>query len=150
VQSCKGLREYKTAELCIKADVPTLGAMVRETDSETMEIILAKFINKLQNDLNPKRKMETEQVLECAMLIIDDFKQLNMADVHLIFTNAKKGKYGELYESINMAKVYSWFEVYFKMRCETAAILSQRESQSYKSPGKRTGETSLRDKIRNG
>lgn len=81
--------------------------------------------------------MTPEQINECAWLIVSDFNALNIADINLIFTNAKKGRYGELYESLNMAKIISWFDVYKEQRMETAATMSQREAQGFKYNEKR-------------
>ena len=82
--------------------------------------------------------MTPEQIDECAYYIVADFYNLNLADINLVFTDAKKGRYGELYESLNMAKILSWFQVYFEQRKEKAADINRREAQGFKYVEKRS------------
>lgn len=146
----EGLKGLNTIELCIKSDAPTIGAMERALGEKKILAYIKVWIINLQEAINPKRQMTPVQIDECATFILSDFKRLNPADINLVFTNAKKGKYGELYESLNMMKIYSWFEVYYNQRLETASQMSIKESQGHKYRAERSGETSLRDKIKNG
>ena len=77
--------------------------------------------------------------------IVADFRALNMADVWLVFRRARSGHYGELYESLNTAKVEGWFHEYFNERCSAAEEESIRESERYKLDTRRVSET-LREK----
>lgn len=92
--------------------------------------------------------MTPEQIDECAFYLIQDFYQLNLADINLVFTEAKKGRFGELYESLNMAKIISWFDVYKESRMETAATLSQREANNHKYSAERNNEGKWIDRIK--
>ncbi len=92
--------------------------------------------------------MTPEQIDECAYYLIQDFYNLNLADINYVFTEAKKGRFGELYESLNMAKIISWFDVYKESRLETAAQLSQRDAQKHKYNAKRNNDGKWIDSIK--
>ena len=71
--------------------------------------------------------MSEDNIDLIALYIVQDFGNLTMSDINLVFTRAKKGNYGELYESLNTAKVLGWFTEYFEERMVTAgemAVLS--------------------------
>ncbi len=128
--SSQELVKCNTTELCIKSDMPTLGAVSRQYDQETAQLIIREFIKNLQESLNLRRGMNQAQEMECAKMIFHDFKRLNIADVHQVFTKAKKGQYGELYESLNMAKIYTWFQVYYEERMKTAVRMNQENDHN--------------------
>ena len=79
-----------------------------------------------------------------AMNVISDFGNLTFSDINLVFTRAKKGHYGELYESLNTAKVLGWFTQYYEERLETAAEISLLKHSQIKKLGndKRSSESS--------
>lgn len=62
-----------------------------------------------------------------------------IADVHVIIKKAKRGEYGELFESLDMPKVMSWFREYFADRCALAAQVSEN-NQFYDKGGNLTPE----------
>lgn len=62
-------------------------------------------------------------------------KQLNFADILFVLDQAKKGKYGELYESITPAKIFGWFDEYIEHRMDAYEIMAVNE-QKERSKGK--------------
>jgi hypothetical protein len=124
--------------------------MVREFGETKMEAYLKVWLINLTESLNVKRSLSEVQIDECAMLIVQEFKNLTIADINLIFKDAKMGKYGELYESLSMAKVLGWFNDYFTKRMDESELINQRKAQSYKYPEKRNnGGKSFKEYLKN-
>ena len=71
--------------------------------------------------LNLKRPLGEEQIDEIAEEVVAVLHHLTMADIYLIIRRGMRGYYGELYESLSMAKVLSWFFDYFDERCKVAS-----------------------------
>jgi hypothetical protein len=111
---------------------PTIGAITREFGVKKAETYIKLWIINLNEIINVKRPLKDFQIDECAMNIVEDYKHISIADINLIFKNAKKGKYGELYETLSIDKICQWFESYFDERMNVAETLSIQESNSYK------------------
>lgn len=62
--------------------------------------------------------MGERQVAELAKLIYDDFYYLNFDDLKLCFDNAKKGKYGKIYDRIDGNIVMEWLSKYSQERVD--------------------------------
>ena len=77
--------------------------------------------------------MTDVQTQETAMLIVDSFHALTIADINLIFKNAKMGKYGKIYDRLDGQLILSWFDKHFNERCAAAAEISIREAEKYKN-----------------
>lgn len=80
--------------------------------------------------INVGKAMTDEQTFETAMLVVQEFPNLNIADINLIFKNAKMGRYGKQYDRLDGQLILQWFELYFDERCEEAAENSIREAES--------------------
>lgn len=94
--------------------------------------------------------MTDEQTQETAMLIVDEFFNLNLADINFIFKNAKLGRYGKYYDRLDGQIILSWFEEHFNNRCKLAADESIREADKYKDdPFQRTSYTGKIDNLFN-
>jgi hypothetical protein len=104
------LRKAKTVELCIASNAPTL-AEIRKIDGEDKLCVLVEmWILDINEYFNLSHKMNERQIKETARYLIDDFYHFKVVDVNYIFTQAKKGKYGVMYNTIDGSKIYSWFE----------------------------------------
>lgn len=126
-------RKLKTAIACMESDMPVLSSMRRSYGEEWVAAYLAAWIINVQHFFNISAKMDDAQIDETAYMILDDFWALNVADVNLVFANAKKGQYGQLYGRIDGAIVYEWFRTYFADRCTASANRSIRESEAMAS-----------------
>jgi hypothetical protein len=119
-KACKELREIKTVQDALAVKTPSLARLRKEKGAEYVGGCLELWIVYLQEFLNLKTKMNERMILGLVEMVLDDFPQLTIADIKIIITRAKKGQYGELYESLSPHKVYKWFESYFNERCEEA------------------------------
>lgn len=135
--SCKGI---STPLQAADSGHSSLCVMVKEYGQEKVEALIQMYLIELNEYLNLKRPLTEKMIDAIAADIVEDYRYLNMADVWLVFSRARKGYYGELYESINTAKVEGWFRDYFNERCEAAEEASIAESESYKGDHRRTSD----------
>lgn len=135
--SCKGITTPLQAACSGNSSICVLA---RQYGQEKVEALIQMYLIELNELLNLKRPLTEHMIDVIAADIVEDYRNLNMADVHLVFSRARKGYYGELYESINTAKVLSWFRDYFNERCEAAEEASIAESESHKGDHRRTSD----------
>jgi len=146
------LVNYKTVKDSIvaglKGELPTFNQISKDKGEGFTTAIIELWLWDIQNALNLKNRMDEYQIIECASLLMQspNYRRLNISDINRIFTKAKVGGYGEFYESINMAKVNSWFEEYFSERLKEGEMISTIESHSYKYNAPRNNKIeSIRD-----
>jgi len=77
-----------------------------------------EWIVSLNEFINIQRKMSPEQIEITSGYILDDFYYLKISDIYFVFSEAKKGRYGEFYESLDGAKIMFWFDKYVEQRAE--------------------------------
>jgi hypothetical protein len=90
--------------------------------------------------VNLKRPLTEHQIDEIALLILSEFNNVTLADIYLVLKNAKLGKYGSFYESLDCPKVMSWFNEYMEERISAHMNRSQTEHNQTKSAS-RTAES---------
>jgi len=114
------LSGMNTAIKCIESDNASLAIIKKEIGMKKLSVHVQIWIADLNDFLNVSRKMDLKQIEETALMILTDFYYMNIADINLVFTRAKKGHFGELYQSIDGMKIYSWFDKYATERAQTA------------------------------
>lgn len=136
--SCRGIATPLQAAC---SGNPCMAFLVRDHGAEKVEALVKLQLVELNELLNLKRPLTERMIDVIASDIVADFRSLNMADVWLVFRRARSGHYGELYESLNTAKVEGWFHEYFNERCSAAEEESIRESDQFKLDTRRVSET---------
>ena len=121
------LRKVDTIEQSIEAHTPTLSLIRKEKGDDYVESYVKLWIIDFQMSVNLKTKLSEFQIDALAEMLLSDFWGLTISDVKNVLTWAKKGKYGEFYESLSIHKMYQWFAEYFDERCEVYAMRTQRE-----------------------
>lgn len=129
-------KQCNTPAKCINSDVPALAEIMKEKGEKTTIKVVELWISDLNDFLNVSRKMNPAQIHQTAVMILDEFYYFNLADINLVFTRAKKGKFGNLYESIDGMKIFNWFEQYNDERSQTAYNDALREHDNIKSKNK--------------
>ena len=76
--------------------------------------------------------MKHEQIVTTAELILNDYWALKPEDLKLCFDNAKKGKYGKIYDRIDGQIIFEWLELYLEERAQAIETLRRNESQQHK------------------
>lgn len=114
----KGVTTVKQA---IETKAPSFGSLVREgkaTKKQIESLIMAHLVV-LDACLKQKDGLTAEDIELIAEEVVERYPNLTFADVHVIFRDARLGKYGELYNRLSSAIVAKWFGSYFDQRCET-------------------------------
>lgn len=127
------LRKTQTAIACATSCTPVLATMRKMYGERWTAAYIALWIVNVQDFFNVSGKMNDAQVEETAYMILDDFWALNVADIHLVFSRAKKGYYGQLYGRIDGSLIYDWFRSYFEERCDACENRTIRQSENARS-----------------
>ena len=119
-----------------RANLPTISAIKKQYGYDFIQAYIEGWIVNLREFINVGKKMTDMQCNETAMLIVDEYFNLTIADINLIFKNAKLGKYGAMYDRLDGQMILSWFEKHFYERCSAAANMSVREAESFSGAGR--------------
>lgn len=112
------LYKVNTVELAVKSGLKSLAKLSKVFDREFIVNYLQLWIIDLNEFLNLSTRMSPDQIKDTAELLYLANYTLNIADINLIFTNIKSGKYGQLFGSIDGSKILSWFNEYKGKRTE--------------------------------
>lgn len=69
---------------------------------------------------NVGKTMGQDQLVQTVQLIVEDFYYFNVEDFKLCFNNAKRGKYGKIYDRIDGNIIYEWLQKYSEERIGVA------------------------------
>lgn len=117
-------------------ECPCLLRLAHESQQSHEEIItlLSAHLLALNQFLNLKNGMDSEEIIFTAESIVDEFGgALTFADINIVLTAAKRGKYGKMYERLSCAQVMDWFRNYYSERMEAAERLSIHQAREEKS-----------------
>lgn len=64
--------------------------------------------------------MGQDQLVQTIRLIVEDFYYFNIEDFKLCFNNAKRGRYGKVYDRIDGNIIYEWLQKYSEERTSVA------------------------------
>lgn len=105
-----------------------LPAMAKENPEETLGIVVVSLTMAFET-MNLSRPMNDAQVVELAETIIDSSEEdyLSPEDVLLFLQGLVRGKYGSLYESMDIPKFMEKFEIYRSER--HIALIEHRREQ---------------------
>jgi len=126
-------KECNTPAKCVGSNIPRLAEIRKETSEKKALTVIELWISDLNDFLNISRKMNPAQMHQTAVMILADYYYFNIADINLVFTRAKKGHYGNLYESLDGMKIFSWFEQYDQERSQVAYNEALQEHDTIKS-----------------
>ena len=111
-------------KFCLDSKPITLGRNAKENEEKTTDIIMLMLI-KFQDFYNCKNKMNKEQLIETAQLILDTFKHLNYYDIAMCFKIAKSNE--KIYDRIDGGMILEWLVRYDITR--TGLIVTEREKE---------------------
>jgi len=127
------LRKYNSPLACLSSGTLALSQIRKEEGEDKVLTVLEMWIVDINDFFNIQNKMKPGQIKETALMILQDFYYMNIADLNLVFTNAKKGKHGALYASLDGSKIYQWFDQHDKNRANAAYRERLKEHDIIKS-----------------
>jgi hypothetical protein len=126
---CRTINDYPAV---FQSQLPSLGSINRRYGIDFTQAYIEGWIVNLREFVNVGKKMSDMQTQETAILILETYPSLTIADINLIFKRAKLGKFGSMYDRLDGQLILSWFDIYFSERCTAAANASMREADSFK------------------
>lgn len=124
--------------------MPALIEVEKAYGYEFLQAYLEGWIVNLREFVNVGKKMTDMQTFETAMIILQDYKYLTIADINLLFKRAKSGYYGKLYDRLDGQIILDWFRLYDKERTAAAVEDSINEASKYNADCyERTSEQTL-------
>lgn len=103
------LRKCNSPALCLESETPALSELKKTDGEEKVLTVLEMWIVDINDFFNIQNKMKPGQIKETAIMILQDFYYMKIADLNLVFSNAKKGKFGTQYGYLDGSKIYQWF-----------------------------------------
>lgn len=123
---------------------PSISKMSRQFSKPKMKLIIVKWLMEVNKLLNLKKPMSEDQIVLGASYIMEDYKNLNVADLTVFFKRLLKGKYGQFYESFSIHKLCSALDMYIDDRFEIAVERSQSKHNKFISDDPTAERTSKR------
>ena len=127
-------RSINTLPAVFESKLPSLAKVRKAYGEDFTEDYVAVWITNLVEFFQVGKRMGESQIMETAMFVMQDYYMLTLADINLVFTRAKKGFYGELYDRLDGAVILSWFRKYFDERCQEAENISLRQHERHVNP----------------
>lgn len=125
----KLFRKVNTALQAIDQGGSSLFKLKKDVGEKKVLALIKLYLIDLNDLFNLKRPLSERMIEEIADEVINEFGHLNMADIHLIFKRAKHGENGDMYETLNVPKVITWFTNYFAERCDAAGDRSRSNAK---------------------
>lgn len=116
--------QVATVDDALQSKSPALVTMKSEYGEAVMLATLSLFIIDAVKFFNIGKSMDADQVAQTAKLIAKDYYYLKPEDFRLCFDNAKRGKYGQLFDRLDGAVIFGWLENYVNGRLNRGEELS--------------------------
>ena len=128
----KEFRHVNSLKKAVEADSNSIAVYRKQSSPEFIEGMIEIYLHDLNNSLNVHEKLNEFQIEEIAIEISTLYYQLSMVEIHLIFKEAKRGKYGRINYALNMPDVLGWFDKYAEERCQYFMQLKTSEGIEHK------------------
>ncbi|MCF8299352.1 MAG: hypothetical protein K9J13_17520 [Saprospiraceae bacterium] len=140
------LKKIDNVSDALETSTPAIVKIKKIFGEDFTQAYIEGWIVNIREFLNLGRKMTDEQTRETAMMIVDEYYNLTIADINIIFKKAKLGRWGQIYDRLDGQIILSWFDKYFQERCKAAADKSILEADKYK--GRSFPRHSIKEKNR--
>lgn len=91
---------------------PSIAALKKELGDMHTKAILTIIIDDLINFFSIGKSMGADQIAQTIQLIQEEYFMLKPEDFKLCFNNAKKGKYGKVYDRLDGQIILEWISKY--------------------------------------
>ena len=109
-----------TTEMAVSVSdqLPSLAKLNLQFGQNKTAALIKLYLIDITELVNLKRPLTEKQIEYIATRVVSDFYNLTIADIHVIFQNLLSGKYGSMYDSLDVPKMLKIFQTYFDERCE--------------------------------
>lgn len=133
----KLLRTFKnvaTIKQAVEQNSVALSKLSKTYGDDKCEKYIKIWLIDLNISLTVNNPLNETQIDFIAFQVMNHYRDLTLSDINLIFTRAKSGYYGKVYENISPDKVLIWFADYFSERLEVCAEISRNKHHQGKEP----------------
>lgn len=144
----KKCRKINEIEQALKLETPSIAKINKQFGEDFLLAYIEGWIVNLREFLNVGKSMTDTQTKETALLIMEQFYNITVAEINLIFKKVKLGHFGQIYDRLDGQVVLSWFDKYYKKRCHIFAEKSINEADKYKVDPHERYSTKIKNKER--
>jgi hypothetical protein len=87
-------------------------SVLGKQDKKVLLKALSMLITQLRQSLNVGKNLDTLQVYECAALLAEKYWYLRLEEFLYVFKQAKLGKYGKVYDRLDVQVISEWLHLY--------------------------------------
>ena len=118
--------QIQTTEMAVYNSSPSLVKISKEIGDGFLFSFLGNILLDLSDFFNIGKGLSPQQIIWLAKEIKKDYYYLKPTELKLCFDNAKKGKYGKLYDRLDGMIIYEWIETYLSER--TNVVIKQNSN----------------------
>ena len=126
--------QIQTPEMAVYNSSPSLVRISKEVGEVFLISFLGNILLDLSSFFNIGKGLSPEQIVWLAKEIKKDYFYLKPTELKLCFDNAKKGKYGKLYDRLDGMIIYEWIETYLSER--TNVVIKQNANEKFENQKK--------------
>lgn len=126
------LTKCKSLQDSVKANTPAIGEVLSIGGDKVISAFIELNIARLALFLNVGGSINPDQIQSTAELITEEFGNLTISDINLIFRRAKLGQWGKIYDRLDGQIILGWFADYYNERCEYCAQTSAYDGDKFK------------------
>ena len=119
----------KTLEDALISKTPTLATFQKRTSEIHVMAVMTLLVNDLINFFAVSKTIGDTQLADTVKMLVEDFYYLNIEDFKLCFSNAKKGRYGKVYDRVDGSMIYEWVDTYARGRMSVAMELDDKRKE---------------------
>lgn len=119
----------KTAKEALNTTIPQVSVLKNEIGETILNALLTLAVSDLVNSFNIGKTMNDEQIVFVVETIKIDYYFIRLDELKYCFNQAKKGRYGQIYDRIDCATICQWVEKYFEERMEVVYGLRVEEEK---------------------
>ena len=110
----------RTVSDALQSITPPLSIVKKKYGEQSLQAILVIILSDVIKFFNIGKTMGQDQLVQTVRLVTEDFYYFNIDDFKLCFSNAKRGKYGKVYDRIDGNVIYEWLQKYSEERTDIA------------------------------
>jgi len=105
---------------------PTLKTLEKKYGLDDLASLISMLILQTASYLNLSNNINEDQSLETAFLLLEKYPHETIDDFIVMFKNAKKGEYGEIYNRLDGQLIFKWMEKYLEEKADFRNSIHQK------------------------
>jgi hypothetical protein len=139
-------RHIQNAETAMSLATPSVSQLKNLRSEEYAIGILVILLKEVCDNLNISGTMTDAQIGFAAQMIASDYFFLKISELRFCFLSGLMGKYGKVYDRLDVGVLYEWLQQYDK---ERASVLAERDRKRQSELNQKGGFlTEMPDEIR--